>query len=49
MVDGLRDSIDRYSQPGVAETVTVRLAANGRRAELLGAIVLTARQVTYQR
>ena len=49
VIDGLRDSIDRYSQPAVAEAVTVRLAANGRRAELLGAIALAARQVTYQR
>ncbi len=49
VIDGLRDSIDRYSQPATSEAVAVLAAENGRRAELLGALALAAQQAAFDR
>ena len=49
VTDGLRDSIDRYSQPATSDAVTVLAAQNGRRAELLGALALAAQKATFDR
>jgi predicted NBD/HSP70 family sugar kinase/biotin operon repressor len=40
LVDGIRASVDRYSQPNTAAAVRVRSAALGERAEITGAVAL---------
>jgi len=40
LLDGIRESVDRYAQPGVAESVRVVPGELGERAELLGALAL---------
>jgi predicted NBD/HSP70 family sugar kinase/biotin operon repressor len=40
LLDGIRDSIDRYAQPGVAQEVEVKAGVLGERAEVLGALAL---------
>lgn len=40
LLDGIRESVDRYALPGVAAAVQVRPAELGDRAELLGALAL---------
>jgi predicted NBD/HSP70 family sugar kinase len=40
LLDGIRQSIDRYALPAAAEAVEVRLGQLGERAELLGALAL---------
>jgi predicted NBD/HSP70 family sugar kinase len=47
VLDGLRDSIERYAQPAVSEAVTVLAAQHGRRSELFGALALAAQVATY--
>lgn len=42
LVAGVRESIDRYSQPAAAEAVEVCTAALGARSELLGAVALAS-------
>ena len=42
LIAGVRESIDRYAQPAVAETVEVLAGALGLRAELHGALVMAA-------
>ncbi|WP_371502363.1 ROK family transcriptional regulator [Kitasatospora sp. NBC_00374] len=42
LVAGVRESIDRYAQPAVADAVEVRVSALGVRAELHGALVAAA-------
>ena len=37
-VQGIRESIDQYAQPAIAEAVTVRAAGLGLRSELMGAV-----------
>ena len=38
LLDGIRESIDRYAQPAIAQAVQVLPAALGERAEVLGAL-----------
>jgi len=45
LVAGVRESIDRYAQPGAAEAVQVLAAGLGTRSELMGAVALAAGQV----
>ena len=40
LLEGIRDSIDRYALPAVAESVTVKAGMLGERAEVLGAVAL---------
>jgi predicted NBD/HSP70 family sugar kinase len=40
LIDGIRDSVDRYAQPEAAAAVQVRRSALGARAEVLGALTL---------
>jgi predicted NBD/HSP70 family sugar kinase len=40
LVDGIRESVDRYAQPGAAEAVRVCAGQLGERAEVLGALTL---------
>lgn len=40
LLDGIRDSIDRYALPAAAATVEVKAGALGDRAEVLGALAL---------
>ena len=40
MLDGIRESVDRYAQPGAAEAVRVLAGMLGERAEVLGALTL---------
>jgi len=40
LLDGVREEIDRYSLPGVAEAVEVRAGVLGERAEVLGALAV---------
>lgn len=40
LLDGVREEIDRYSLPGVAEAVEVRGGVLGERAEVLGALAV---------
>jgi len=42
VLDGLRDSIERFAQPAVSETVAVLAAQHGRRSEIYGALALAA-------
>jgi predicted NBD/HSP70 family sugar kinase/biotin operon repressor len=38
LLDGIRESIDRYAQPAIARVVTIEPGALGERAEVLGAL-----------
>jgi predicted NBD/HSP70 family sugar kinase/biotin operon repressor len=38
LLDGIRESIDRYAQPAIAQTVQIMPGALGERAEVLGAL-----------
>ncbi|HEY7360238.1 MAG TPA: ROK family protein [Streptosporangiaceae bacterium] len=49
VVAGVRESIDRYAQPGAAEAVQVLAAGLGARSELMGAVALAAGQVAGPR
>src|SRR3954452_23758745 len=40
LLDGIRDSVDRYAQPEAASAVAVRRSELGARAEVLGALTL---------
>ena len=40
LLDGIRESIDRYAQPGAADAVEVKPGVLGERAEVLGALAL---------
>jgi predicted NBD/HSP70 family sugar kinase/biotin operon repressor len=40
LLDGIRESVDRYAQPGAARAVEVRAGLLGARAPLLGALAL---------
>ena len=40
LIDGIRESIDRYALPGAARAVEVKAGALGARAEVLGALAL---------
>jgi predicted NBD/HSP70 family sugar kinase len=40
LLDGIRESVDRYAQPGAAHVVEVRAGVLGERAEVLGALAL---------
>jgi hypothetical protein len=40
LVHGIRESVDRYAQPGAAEAVRVLAGRLGERAEVLGALTL---------
>jgi predicted NBD/HSP70 family sugar kinase len=40
LLDGIRESVDRHAQPGVADAVTVMRGVLGDRAEVLGALTL---------
>jgi predicted NBD/HSP70 family sugar kinase len=40
LIDGIRESIDRYALPGAAQAVEVKTGALGARAEVLGALAL---------
>jgi len=40
LLDGIRDSVDRYALPGAAAAVQIRPAELGERAEMLGALAL---------
>ncbi len=43
LLQGIRDTVDRYAQPGTAEAVDVRPGVLGERAEVLGALALVIR------
>jgi predicted NBD/HSP70 family sugar kinase len=38
LLDGIRDSVDRYAQPAIAQAVEIMPGALGERAEVLGAL-----------
>jgi predicted NBD/HSP70 family sugar kinase/biotin operon repressor len=40
LVEGIRESVDRYAQPGTADAVSVVAGELGERAEVLGALAL---------
>jgi predicted NBD/HSP70 family sugar kinase len=40
LLDGIRETVDRYAQPGAAQAVTVTRGVLGDRAEVLGALTL---------
>ena len=40
LLDGIREAVDRYAQPGSADAVTVTRGVLGERAEVLGALTL---------
>ena len=40
LVDGIREAVDRFAQPGAAQAVTVTRGVLGERAEVLGALTL---------
>jgi predicted NBD/HSP70 family sugar kinase len=40
LLDGIRESVDRYAQPGAADAVIVAPSALGERAQVLGALTL---------
>ncbi len=40
LLEGIRESVDRYAQPGTAEAVQVTAGELGERAEVLGALTL---------
>jgi len=40
LLEGIRESVDRYAQPGTADAVTVLPGKLGERAEVLGALAL---------
>ncbi|WP_037411505.1 ROK family transcriptional regulator [Candidatus Solirubrobacter pratensis] len=40
LLDGIRETVDRYAQPGAAQAVTVTRGVLGERAEVLGALTL---------
>ena len=40
LLDGIRETVDRYAQPGAAAAVTVTRGVLGERAEVLGALTL---------
>jgi predicted NBD/HSP70 family sugar kinase len=40
LLDGIRESVDRYAQPGAAQAVAVTRGVLGERAEVLGALSL---------
>jgi predicted NBD/HSP70 family sugar kinase len=40
LLDGIREAVDRYAQPGAADAVTVTRGVLGERAEVLGALTL---------
>ena len=40
LLEGIRESVDRYAQPGTAQAVRVTAAELGERAEVLGALTL---------
>jgi predicted NBD/HSP70 family sugar kinase len=40
LLDGIREAVDRYAQPGAAQAVTVTRGVLGERAEVLGALTL---------
>lgn len=46
LLRGIRDTVDRYAQPGTAEAVDVRQGILGERAEVLGALALVIRDTT---
>lgn len=48
VIDGLRDSINRYAQPATSEAVTVLAAHHSRRSEILGALALAGQLATYR-
>ena len=43
LLEGIRESVDRYAQPGTAEAVIVLPGELGERAEVLGALALALR------
>lgn len=43
LLDGIREAIDRYAQPGAAQAVAVTAGELGERAEVLGALALVTR------
>lgn len=47
LVGGVRESVERFTQPGPAEAVTVLAGELGERAEVLGALALAAQQAGH--
>ena len=47
LVDGVRESIQRYSQPSTAEGVHVKSTALGLRSELMGAVAVAIHEAGY--
>jgi predicted NBD/HSP70 family sugar kinase len=47
LVDGVRESISRFTQPATAQSVGVRPAQLGMRSELLGAVAVAAQEALY--
>ena len=48
LADGVRESINRFAQPGTAAAVEVKVAALGLRSELLGAISLAGQHAMLE-
>lgn len=46
-VDGVRESISRFTQPATAQAVDIRPAQLGLRSELLGAVAVAAQEALY--
>ena len=47
LVDGVAESINRFTQPATAQAVDVRTAQLGMRSELLGAVAVAAQEALY--
>ena len=49
LLNGIRESIDRYSQPGAASAVDVIAGTLGSRSSLIGALMLVVGDTTRLR
>ena len=47
LADGVRESIARYAQPSSVESLQVKSAQLGMRAELLGGVAVATREAAY--
>lgn len=48
LVDGVRESINRFAHPAAAEGLEIKTTQLGLRSELLGAVAVACRQAVYQ-
>lgn len=48
LVDGVRESINRYAHAGAAEALEIKTTQLGLRSELLGAVAVACQEAAYQ-